>query len=185
MAGDLYTPRLRLRLVVASDEDLYCRLYGDPGVMRHVSPPLARGAASRAFGSLLRQQAIEPPRSRSWILVSREGGDALGLMAWLPDPDDPGSAEVGVLLAVDAQGRGHATEAIAALADAVFAAPAQRGLWTRHAPGNGLAAGLMRKLGFEPVPEAADAPAFVRWRLERAHWAARRAAVFAAPPATC
>src|SRR3546814_9333203 len=28
--------------------------------------------------------------------VSREDGDALGLMAWLPDPGDPGSAEVGV-----------------------------------------------------------------------------------------
>src|SRR3546814_8752815 len=55
-----------------------------------------RGAASCAFGSLLRQQAIDPPRSRHWVLVSREDGGALGLMAWLPDPGDPGSAEVGV-----------------------------------------------------------------------------------------
>src|SRR3546814_14458986 len=67
------------------------------------------------------------------VLVSREDGGALGLMAWLPDPGDPGSAEVGVLLAVGAQGRGHATEAIAALADVVFSAPVQRRLWTRHA----------------------------------------------------
>src|SRR3546814_14671922 len=80
-------------------------------------------------------------------------------MAWLPDPGDPGAAEVGVLLAVGAQGRGHATEAIAALADVVFSAPVQRRLWTRHARGNGLAAGLMRKLGFEPMPEVADDPA--------------------------
>src|SRR3546814_17981242 len=127
--------------------------------MRHVGPPLARGAASCAFGSLLRQQAIDPPRSRHWVLVSREDGGALGLMAWLPDPGDPGSAEVGVLLAVGAQGRGHATEAIAALADVVFSAPVQRRLWTRHARGNGLAAGLLRKLGLEPMPEVAADPA--------------------------
>lgn len=185
MAGDLYTPRLHLRPLEPSDEDLYCRLYTDHRVMRHVAPPLSREAALRAFGLVLRRQVIEPPRSRCWILVSREGGDALGLMAWLPDPDDPGSAEVGVLLAARAQGRGHATEAIAALADVVFAATAQRRLWTRHAPDNGLAAGLMRKLGFEPVPEAVDGPAPLRWQLEREHWSARRGTVFAAPPATC
>src|SRR3546814_12602782 len=101
---------LRLRPLAPSDEDLYCRLYTDPGVMRHVGPPLARGAASCAFGSLLRQQAIDPPRSRHWVLVSREAGGALGLMAWLPEPGDPGSAEVGVLLAVGAQGRGGSAE---------------------------------------------------------------------------
>jgi len=185
VAGDLYTPRLHLRPLAPSDEDLYCRLYTDHHVMRHVAPPLALGAAARAFVSVLRQQAIEPPRSRHWILVSRECGDALGLMAWLPDPGDPGSAEVGVLLAAGAQGRGHATEAIAALADSVFAGSAQRRLWTRHARDNGLAVGLMRKLGFESVPEASDGSAPVRWQLERERWASRRGAVFAHPPATC
>src|SRR3546814_20932293 len=108
---------------------------------------LARGAASCAFGSLLRQQAIDPPRSRHWVLVSREDGGALGLMAWLPDPGDPGSAEVGVLLAVGAQGRGHATEAIAAPADGVFSAPVQRPLWTRNARRTGLWAAPQRKAG--------------------------------------
>src|SRR3546814_14303860 len=88
---------LRRRPLAPSDEDLYCRLYTDPGVMRHVGPPLARGAASCAFGSLLRQQAIDPPRSRHWVLVSRDDGGALGLMDWLPDTGDPGSAEARVL----------------------------------------------------------------------------------------
>src|SRR3546814_17362302 len=97
--------------------------------MRHVGPPLARGAASCAFGSLLRQQAIDPPRSRHWVPVSREDGGALGLMAWLPDPGDLGSAEVGVLLAVGATGRGHATEALAALAAVRFSEPVQRRPW--------------------------------------------------------
>src|SRR3546814_20978028 len=99
--------------------------------MRHVGPPLARGAASRAFGSLLRQQAIEPPRSRHWVLVSREEGDALGLMAWPPDPGDPGSAEVGLLLQGGEQGRGPSTEDNAALDDVDFPAPGQWREWTR------------------------------------------------------
>src|SRR3546814_19157975 len=105
-------------------------------------------------------------------------------MAWLPDPGDPGSAEVGVLLAVGAQGRGHATEAIAALADVVFSAPVQRRLWTRHARGNGLAAGLLRKLGFEPMPDEVDDPDPVRWHFARGSWAARPSALFAPPPPT-
>src|SRR3546814_20201355 len=105
-------------------------------------------------------------------------------MAWLPDPGEPGSAEVGVLLAVGAQGRGHATEANAALADVVFSAPVQWRLWTRHARGNGLAAGLMRTLGLEPLPEWAADPAPVRWQVDRGRWATRPDARFWPPPAT-
>src|SRR3546814_13396226 len=74
---------------------------------------------------------------------------------------------------------------MAALADVFFSAPVQRRLWTRHARGNGLAAGLMRKLGFEPMPAVADDPAPVRRQVERGRWAARRDASFAPPPATC
>jgi RimJ/RimL family protein N-acetyltransferase len=88
-------------------------------------------------------------------------------MALVPDRDDPASAEVGVLLLPDAQGQGHATEAIAALADSVFAVPGLQKLWTRHASGHAAAVGLMRRLGFVAGPEAG---AQSRWHLLRGTW---------------
>jgi RimJ/RimL family protein N-acetyltransferase len=185
MADEMRTPRLHLRPLAPSDERLYCGLYTDPVVMRHVAEPLAPEAAQRAFRAVLRQLAADPPQSRYWILSPRAGGDDLGLMAWVPDRDDAGSAEVGVLLVGPAECRGYATEAIAALADAVFAQPAQRRLWTRHARGNGPASGLMRKLGFESMADADGGPAPLRWQLERQAWLARQGPAFASLPANC
>lgn len=183
--GDLNTPRLHLRPLAQSDERLYCSLYTDPEVMRHVADPLAPAAARRAFAVVLKQLAADPPQSRYWVLRRRDDGGDIGLMACVPDCNDAGSAEVGVVLTRPAACRGHAAEAIAALADAVFSHSAQRRLWTRHARGNGPAAGLMRKLGFAPLEEAGGAPGPLRWQLERQTWIDRRAPVFASTPANC
>lgn len=174
MATDLHTPRLHLRPLRQDDETLYRTLYTDAEVMRHVAEPLTRAAAQRAFAAVMRQLAAEPPQSRYWILASRDTGEDLGLMALVPDREDDSSAEVGVLLLGPAQCRGYAAEAIAALADAVFAAPHRQRLWTRHARDNPAAVGLMRKLGFDPMEDAATGPAPVRWQLERGAWTARR-----------
>ena len=182
MRGDLRSARLHLRRLVSSDERLYCRLYTDPHVMRHVAAPLAPEAAQRAFRTVLRQLAGDPPRSHYWILVPRTGPAALGLMACVPDRGDPASAEVGVLLQGHAEGRGYAAEAIAALADEAFGGSLRR-LWTRHARDNALAGGLMRKLGFAPMDHVGGDPAPMRWQLSRQAW--RGLPAFASPPANC
>jgi RimJ/RimL family protein N-acetyltransferase len=149
--------------------------------MRHIADPLTPGSAQRAFRTVLKQLSADPPRARYWILHPRDGGGALGLMAWVPDQDDAGSAEVGVVLAATATCRGLAAGAIAALADAVFARHGQTRLWTRHARGNGQAIGLMRKLGFAPLAEAGSAAGLLRWQLERQAWIDRRAGFCAVP----
>jgi len=181
--GDLQSARLHLRAPAPSDERLYCALYTDPHVMRHVATPLSPEAAQRAFRTVLRQLAADPPQAQYWILVPRTGRAALGLMACMPDRDDPGSAEVGVLLRGHAEGQGYAAEALAALANEAFAAPGLQCLRVRHARGNGLAAGLMRKLGFAPVDDARGDDAHMRWELQRQAWPLR--AVFASPPPSC
>lgn len=183
--GDLHTRRLHLRPLAASDERLYCSLYTDPRVMAHIADPLTTGAARRAFRAALGARAADRPQPRYWILRPRDGGGAFGLMAWVPDSEDNGSAEVGVMLAASATCRGHATESIAALADAVFAQPGQRRLWTRHARDNGPALGLMRRLGFARMADAEGNPAPLRWQLERQAWLERQAPVFASPLASC
>lgn len=163
----LETPNLHLRPLIDADRALYCRLYTDEKVMAHVGSPLSSDAAQRAFARVLRQIAAVPARSRYWIVHVRATGDAVGLMALVPDVDDADSAEVGVLLLPEAQGRGYATEAIAALADRVFANSRLQRLWTRHASGHAAAVGLMHRLGFVADSSEAAASALSRWQLLR------------------
>ena len=170
----LQTRSLRLLPLVDADEAFYCRLYTDAAVMSRVGPPLTQEAAQGAFARVLRQVAATPPRSHYWMLYAGATDAPLGLMALVPDRDDPASAEVGVLLLPDAQGQGRATEAIAALADSVFAMPGLQRLWTRHASGHSAAVGLMRRLGFVAGPDASDAGAQSRWQLLRGDWSATR-----------
>jgi RimJ/RimL family protein N-acetyltransferase len=183
--GGLHTPHLHLRPLASSDERLYCSLYTDPDVMRHIADPLTPAAAQRAFSAVLQQLAADPPRARYWILCRRDDGGDIGLMAWVPDCNDAGSAEVGVVLAGCEVCRGYASESIAALADAVFGRPGQRRLWTRHDRDNGPAAGLMRKLGFVSLEDAGGGAAPLRWQLERQAWLDRHAPAFASLTASC
>jgi RimJ/RimL family protein N-acetyltransferase len=174
MALSLPTRSLRLRPLAESDQTFYCRLYTNAAVMIRVGPPLTQEAAQSAFTRVLRQVSATPPRSHYWMLHAQAADAPLGLMALVPDRDNPTSAEVGVLLLPEAQGQGHATEAIAALADNVFAAPGLQRLWTRHASGNAAAVGLMRKLGFVARRDTSDAWAQSRWQLLRTDWPATR-----------
>lgn len=183
MRGDLHTARLRLRPLSPADEALYCSLYGDPQVMRHVAAPLAREAVERAFTAVRRHVAADPPLAWYWILAARSGDGDLGLLACVPDREDRAVAEVGVLLLPAAACRGFAAEAIAAVAGAFFATGGRR-LWTRHARGNGPAAGLMHKLGFAPADGAADG-ATLRWELAREAWPSACGAAFASPRPNC
>ncbi len=170
----LQARNLRLRPLADADEAFYCRLYTDAAVMALVGPPLTKEAAQAAFTRVLRQVAATPVRSHYWILHAPASDTPMGLMALVPDRDDQASAEVGVLLLAQAQGQGHATEAISALADSVFAVPGLQRLWTRHASGHAAAVGLMRRLGFVAGPGPSDAVAQSRWQLLRTDWSAAR-----------
>jgi RimJ/RimL family protein N-acetyltransferase len=176
VAKPLQTSRLHLRPLVDADQEFYCRLYTDPAVMARVGTPLSREAAQGAFGRVLRQIAAKPPRSHYWMLCERGTQAVIGLMALVFDRDDRTSAEVGVLLLSNSQGQGHATEAIAVLADRIFAETELTRLWTRHAPCHAAAIGLMCSLGFTPGAAEGDHPAAVCWQLLRGDWR------IAAPP---
>lgn len=151
---DFDTPRLRLCLLQPQDEALYCALYTDPGVMAHVGPPLSAEAARRGFSVARRRNGDPGGTERRWAVLERHSGTAVGLLALLRGPQDPGNVELGVMLLPGAQRRGFARE----LNDAVVArafAPGGWGLhrvWARHAPGHGAAAGALEASGFKPGP---------------------------------
>lgn len=168
------TARLHLRPIGEADEALYCHLYTDPDLMQHIAPPITMEAARRSFAMALRQQSWARQR---WILVDQAATarTGVGLLGLFLDAGEAAGrcAEIGVMLLPAWQGRGFAAEAIAAMAERVFLASHVDALWTRHAPRNALATGLMHKLRFVPEDMPGDASQR-RWTLTRARWAQLR-----------
>jgi RimJ/RimL family protein N-acetyltransferase len=109
----------------------------------------------------MRDAAATARTRRRWVIVEAATGRDIGLLGLLGAGTE---AEVGALVLADAQGRGIAAEAIAALARHAFAELGLRRLHTKHSPANAAAAGLMRKAGFVRLP-AVDGE--VQWELER------------------
>jgi RimJ/RimL family protein N-acetyltransferase len=165
------TSRLHLRPIGECDQALYRQLYTDPELMRHIAEPMTADAATRSFDAARRQQSWSKQR---WILVDRLSTvpTGIGILGLFVDADttDGASAEIGVMLREEWQCRGLAAEAIMAMAGRMFGAGALDRIWTRHAPGNPLARGLMEKLRFQPMEPADAPPSQMRWALPRSRW---------------
>ena len=162
------TQRLHVRPLTEDDEALYCSLYTDPEVMRHIAAPMTLEVAQRSFRAACELQSPLPQR---WIISERDADSDIGLLGLFADGD---TAEIGVVLLSSKQGQGFSAEAIKATADRVFAAAALRLLWTRHAPDNGLAIGLMHKLGFVCEHRDGTQHTQLRWQLSRERWLSHR-----------
>lgn len=167
----LNTPRLELRGLEQRDQALYCRLYTDPEVMRHIAAPLTAEAALRAFRAACRLAAREHPGSRVWAVVERST-EPVGIVAVMRDDAEPDEGELGIMLLPSGQGRGLATEALAAAAAAAFSDPRLQQLRTRHAADNHASVRLMSKLGYARAPGGV-APDELRWQLSRKRWEAQ------------
>lgn len=181
MIATLRGPRLDLRPLDGGDRALYVQLYGDPQAMQHIAVAQDAASAARGFEAALGFNAATPPVRLFWVIQDRATAGALGLIGLTLD--EPGGGEVGVLLPAAHQGRGVATEAIAALADHAFSGLRLQRLHTRHLPGHSLAAGLMATLGFEPMA-AAPASGRSRWQLTPERWAASPRRLSPANPLT-
>ena len=161
----LDTPRLHLRPLDAGDEAVYCRLYCDPGLMRHIAPPLAPDAARRSFAVACR---LQRPRAQRWIALARAGAAPVGLVALVDRGES--CAEPGVMLLAAWHGQGLATEAMAAVRDHGFGTlrlARMRAL--QQDPANLAVLRLMPRLGFRRA--IAHPPPGVLWEMERGEWA--------------
>ncbi|MFE1288694.1 GNAT family N-acetyltransferase [Streptomyces sp. NPDC058751] len=67
------------------------------------------------------EQGVHRPEWGMFVLVRREDGLAVGAIGFHGTPDEEARAEVGYDLSEDARGRGYATEALCALAEAALA----------------------------------------------------------------
>ena len=168
------TPRLDLRPIGEGDASLYCRLYTDPGVMRHIAVPLSTEAAQRAFAAVLRKVRQSPPPLRVWVLVEREVHTEVGILALMHRRDRDDALELGAMLLAAAQGRGLAAEAQTRMLDDHFSGSACP-VWSRNAASNVAAAAVRRKLGFVPDPAVVGKSGEMRWSMTRQRWQDLRA----------
>lgn len=167
------TERLHLRPLCLDDEALYCHLYTDPETMRHIGAPLSAEAALGNFHKACDLATQPDPAMKLWIIVEKDSGLGVGLLARVRHGDVRDMAELGAMLVADGQGRGYASEALAGLMDRLFALPGIRSLWTAQAPRNAAAARLMHRLGFERIRLPGSAEEW-RWQIDLAHWEAQR-----------
>lgn len=168
----LETERLHLRPLDERDEALYCRIYTDAELMRHVGEPLTREAALAGFGKVCRFNLDAEFRYRCWIMVPREGGSDAGLVALMGSQE---RAEFGMMVLADWQSRGLAQEVVPRLVDFAFDEYGVAETFTRHLAANRAGAAVMRKLGFEPAELGADDAGWCGWSRSRAQWLASRA----------
>jgi len=162
----LDTRRLHMRPLGAADEALYCRIYTDAGLMRHIGTPLSADTAQRSFCAARRESTH---RSKWWVMVETASRTDIGLLGLVIQDED---AQIGAMVLEPWQSGGYAAEAIAALVEHAFQDLGLNSLHTRHSADNGAAAGLMRKLGFVQVATLSNDMS-CRWQLLPAHWTAR------------
>lgn len=156
----------------ASDRALYARLYSDPDVMRHIAEPITGAAVDASFDAALALQPGQAGFAPRWIVLDRGTGNGIGLLGLIRDANRR-SAEIGVMLLPDAQGRGFAAEALAAAAAAVFRSRCLGELWARHSSRHARMARVFSSLGYECVMRGIEE---YRWRLAAGDWARRNGA---------
>ncbi len=172
------TRRLHLRPLAEGDEALYCRLYTDAGVMRHIAAPLAPEAAQRAFHKVIALMRQPAAPMRLWVLTESVTSVDLGFAALIRDAQMSDAVETGTMLLAAGQGRGLAAEAQAPLLDWLFSSLEVRRVWCRHASGHDAVIGMKLKQGFVRVESGEAANPEVRWQMTSEQWQARRGGDF-------
>lgn len=154
----LRTPRLVLRPFTIGDTEAVLAYRNDPSVARFQGWPLPYTEAHFA-------QLLDPEKRRaetgwvSWCIC--EANTVLGDIGVKLSTDE---AEVGVTLARSAQGKGYASEAIAAISAHAFGALGLRRLHAGVNPGNDSVVRLFTRAGWQHEETAEQA----YWH--RDHW---------------
>ena len=116
-APTLETPRLRLRGFRASDLDAQWATMTDPEVVRHLGGPASREDTWR---KILGSPGLWALLGYGyWVVERRHDGAYLGQVGFADfkrdmEPGIEGIPEMGWIMAREAQGQGHATEAVLA-----------------------------------------------------------------------
>jgi RimJ/RimL family protein N-acetyltransferase len=150
------TARLVLQPWSREDAPEALRLYGDPELVRWLSPAMTAVPDLAAMELVLEQWCHEharltPPAGR-WSMRARDDGRLVGAAALLPLPPDAEDAEVGYVLLPRERGNGYATEATRALVGWAFAEGLPE-VFVVARPRNAPGIAVAQRVGFQWVGE--------------------------------
>lgn len=112
----LVTPRLRLRRSRPEDAETISAYRSDPEVHRYQG--WERTDPDGVRGEIEEMASRDPGAPGGWMQLSvedREAGQLVGDVGLSPADDEPGVIKIGYTMSPSFQGRGYATEAVAAL----------------------------------------------------------------------
>jgi RimJ/RimL family protein N-acetyltransferase len=164
----LETSRLRLRLMEARDEAMFCHLYTDPEVMRRILPPLSAEAAAQSFARACNHNAKDTPGHRFWAIDytladSATSDTTIGMAA---------------LLRNGWWNRGISSEAFVPLIDHAFLGMELTLVYAQRPDDDHarIIDKLLDKFGFVHATDRLVDKTLCRWELPRSTWEERRGA---------
>lgn len=111
----LQTSRLLCRPLTENDWTFFLTLQKNPDVMRFVADTRTEEEIRIAFNSRLPEWSPGSPHWLCLVLCDKASGAPLGVTGYIHDNNE--CAEVGFLLAPEAQGKGYGTESLHAVCD--------------------------------------------------------------------
>jgi RimJ/RimL family protein N-acetyltransferase len=152
----LVTERLRLRPWDPDDAEAALALYGDPQLVKWLSPAMTVVGDAGAMHAVLEQWTAEDYRltwpAGRWAVETLDDGRLVGGVALLPLPPGDEDLEVSYQVLKTEQGQGFATEAARRAVRRAFDEGVPE-LFVVARPANAAGLGVARRLGFQWVGE--------------------------------
>ena len=142
----LQTSRLLCRPLTENDWTFFLTLQQNPDVMRFVADARTEEEIRTAFDSRLPEWYPGSPYWLCLLLCDKTSGAPLGVTGYIQDNNE--CAEVGFLLAPQAQGKGYGAESLHAVCEYAFASGGLRRLTACVTAGNEASRRLLEKVGF-------------------------------------
>nr|WP_255488470.1 GNAT family N-acetyltransferase [Rhodanobacter sp. MP1X3] len=170
---ELETERLQLRLLEAGDETLFCGLYTDPETMRFIAPPLSAAQAISSFRKIVVRQYEPSLEGRFLAVLERATRQPVGICGTSQHDVDALRLEVGILLRLEARGRGLAHEALMALMKRIFAMSPIQEICVRFSAECPAVERLNIRIGFTPCADEVPGEGLMSkrvWSVHRSPW---------------
>ena len=142
----LQTSRLLCRPLTENDWTFFLTLQKDPDVMRFVADTRTEEEIRIAFNSRLPEWSPGSPHWLCLVLCDKASEAPLGVTGYIHENNE--CAEVGFLLAPEAQGKGYGTESLHAVCDFAFTTGGLHRLTACVTAGNEASRRLLEKVGF-------------------------------------
>ena len=149
------TARLRCRLLSIDDQALYRSLYSSETMMRYIMQPLTQAAAERSFFHAFGCSERLPLQRLFLVVERKQDVIPLGIVGISSLNWQEYSAEYGLMLSKDGQGRGYALEVTKACLAHLIHSIGMNRVWVDIAEENQAALKVARMAGLQAISENA------------------------------